>query len=93
MIGSSVSKNIQRKNSILKTYRVNPMQQILMTYKSAVEYVDMEEEMFERYIAPHVTIIKFDDEVFYLTDQIDEAIYFLIEESPIAKDFKLHLVD
>jgi|TARA_R110000787_G_scaffold88268_3_gene187514 hypothetical protein len=69
------------------------MNQLLMTYKSAVEYVDMEAEMFDKFIAPHVTVLKFEEKSFYLSDQIDEAIYFLIEESPIAKDFKLHLVD
>jgi hypothetical protein len=53
----------------------------------------MEAEMFDKFIAPHVTVLKFEEKSFYLSDQIDEAIYFLIEESPIAKDFKLHLVD
>ena len=57
------------------------MQQLLMTYKSAVEYVDMEAEMFDKFIAPNVTVLKFDGHSFYLSEQIDEAVYFLIEES------------
>lgn len=69
------------------------MQQLLMTYKSAVEYVDMEAEMFDKLIAPNVTVLKFDGHSFYLSEQIDEAVYFLIEESPIHKDFHLHLVE
>mgnify|MGYP003640618589 FL=1 len=37
------------------------MNQLLMTYKSAVEYVDMEAEMFDKLIAPHVTVLKFEE--------------------------------
>tara|TARA_B110001450_G_C17159113_1_gene294457 strand:+ start:175 stop:462 length:288 start_codon:yes stop_codon:yes gene_type:complete len=69
------------------------MQQLLMTYKSAVEYVDMEAEMFDKFIAPNVTVLKFDGHSFYLSEQIDEAVFFLIEESPVDKDFTLHLVE
>ena len=53
----------------------------------------MEAEMFDKFIAPNVTVLKFDGHSFYLSEQIDEAVFFLIEESPVDKDFTLHLVE
>jgi hypothetical protein len=76
------------------------MKTLLMTYETALDYLDMDEEQFDNYVAPNVTTLRFEDELFYLTDQLDEAIYWLIGESMVKtqkdnpkKDFTLHLVD
>lgn len=76
------------------------MKTLLMTYETALEYLDMDEEQFDNYVAPNVATLRFEDEFFYLTDQLDEAIYWLIGESMMKtqkdnpkKDFTLHLVE
>jgi|TARA_R110000823_G_C15693967_1_gene475678 hypothetical protein len=69
------------------------MQKLMCTHESALEYLDMTEELFDQFIAPLVTTLKFEDGRYYLVDQLDEAIFDLISESPVAKGFKLHLVD
>jgi len=76
------------------------MKTLLMRYETALHYLDMDEEQFDNYVAPNVTTLRFEDELFYLTDQLDEAIYWLIGESMMKtekntseKDFTLHLVD
>jgi hypothetical protein len=69
------------------------MQQILMKHETALLYVDMDEDMFGKFIIPLITVLKFEDDIFYLSDQLDEAIYSLIDDSPVVKDFELHIVD
>jgi hypothetical protein len=41
----------------------------------------MDEFTFEAYIAPIVTTLRFGDQLYYLTDQVQEAVYTLIETS------------
>ncbi len=69
------------------------MKQLLMTKDIAMEYLSMNEEAFDSFIKPHVTTLRFDDLVLYLSDQLDEVIYDLIDESPVVKGFQLHLVE
>ena len=69
------------------------MKQLLMTKDIAMEYLSMGEEAFDSFIKPQVTTLRFDDLVLYLSDQLDEVIYDLIDESPVVKGFQLHLVE
>jgi hypothetical protein len=69
------------------------MKQLLMTKDIAMEYLSLDEEAFDRFIKPHVTTLRFDGLILYLSDQLDEVVYDLIDESPVVKGFQLHLVE
>ena len=68
------------------------MKQILMHRVTACNFVDMDEFTFEAYIVPMVTSLRFGDQLYYLTEQIENALYSLIEASTDT-DVHLHLVD
>ncbi len=57
------------------------MNQMLMHRVTALNHLDMDEFTFEAYIAPIVTTLRFGDQLYYLTDQVQEAVYTLIETS------------
>ena len=68
------------------------MKQLLMHRVTALNHLDMDEFTFEAYIVPMVASLRFGDELYYLTDQVQEAVYTLIETS--QKDsVELTLVD
>jgi len=69
------------------------MKRLLMHYETALEYVDMDEGLFDAFIAPQVTALMFGGEPYYLTEQLDDAVYTMMEQSPITKGFELHLVE
>jgi hypothetical protein len=52
----------------------------------------MDEFTFEAYIVPMVTSLRFGDQLYYLTDQVQEAVYTLIEVSQ-SEGVELTLVD
>jgi hypothetical protein len=68
------------------------MKQILMHRVTACNFVDMDEFTFEAYIVPMVTSLRFGEQLYYLTEQIENALYSLIEASTDT-DVHLHLVD
>ena len=68
------------------------MKQILMHRVTACTFLDMDEHTFEAYIVPMVTSLRFGDELYYLTEQIENGLYSLIEAST-GDGVKLHLVD
>ena len=68
------------------------MKQILMHRVTACNFVDMDEFTFEAYIVPMVTSLRFGEQLYYLTEQIESALYSLIEASTDT-DVHLHLVD
>ena len=68
------------------------MKQILMHRVTACNFVDMDEFTFEAYIAPMVASLRFGEQLYYLTEQIESALYSLIEASTDT-DVHLHLVD
>ena len=57
------------------------MNQMLMHRVTALNHLDMDEFPFEAYIVPIVTTLRFGDQLYYLTDQVQEAVYTLIETS------------
>jgi hypothetical protein len=57
------------------------MNQMLMHRVTALNHLDMDEFTFEAYIVPIVTTLRFGDQLYYLTDQVQEAVYTLIETS------------
>ena len=59
---------------------------------TACNFVDMDEFTFEAYIVPMVTSLRFGEQLYYLTEQIENALYSLIEASTDT-DVHLHLVD
>ena len=69
------------------------MNRLLMHYETALEYVDMDEGLFEAFISPQVTALMFGGEPYYLTEQLDDAVYTMIESSPVTKRPTLHLVE
>ena len=68
------------------------MKQILMHRVTACNYLDMDEFTFEAYIVPNVTSLRFGDHLYYLSSQVEEAVYALIEASE-ETEVHLHLVD
>tara|TARA_R110000744_G_scaffold34681_2_gene80639 strand:+ start:266 stop:472 length:207 start_codon:yes stop_codon:yes gene_type:complete len=68
------------------------MKQILMHRVTACNFVDMDEFTFEAYIVPMVTSLRFGEQLYYLTEQIENALYSLIEASE-ETEVHLHLVD
>jgi hypothetical protein len=52
----------------------------------------MDEFTFEAYIVPMVASLRFGEQLYYLTEQIESALYSLIEASTDT-DVHLHLVD
>jgi len=68
------------------------MKQILMHRVTACNFVDMDEFTFEAYIVPMVTSLRFGEQLYYLTEQIENALYSLIEASTDT-EVHLHLVD
>tara|TARA_B110000093_G_scaffold119003_1_gene127437 strand:+ start:77 stop:286 length:210 start_codon:yes stop_codon:yes gene_type:complete len=69
------------------------MTKLLMRSETAYAYVDMDADQFDRFIRPWVTGLKFDDDVFYLAHQLDDAVYSLIEGSPTRTGFEPYLVE
>ncbi len=68
------------------------MKQLLMHRVTALNYLDMDEVTFEAFILPHITSLRFGTQAYYLTEQLTDAVYTLIELS--AEDgVQLHLVD
>ena len=67
------------------------MNRLLMHYETALEYVDMDEGLFEAFISPQVAALMFGGEPYYLTEQLDSAVYTMIENSPTRPN--LHLVE
>tara|TARA_B110000908_G_scaffold169179_1_gene225725 strand:+ start:849 stop:1040 length:192 start_codon:yes stop_codon:yes gene_type:complete len=59
---------------------------------TACNFVDMDEFTFEAYIVPMVTSLRFGEQLYYLTEQIENALYSLIEASE-ETEVHLHLVD
>ena len=68
------------------------MKQLLMHRVTACNYLDMDEFTFEAYIVPIVTSLRFGDQLYYLSPQIEDAVYALIEASGDT-EVHLHLVD
>ena len=68
------------------------MKQLLMHRVTACNYLDMDEFTFEAYIVPIVTSLRFGDHLYYLSSQVEEAVYTLIESSE-ETEVHLHLVD
>jgi hypothetical protein len=68
------------------------MKQILMHRVTACNFLDMDEFTFEAYIVPMVASLRFGEQLYYLTEQIESALYSLIEASTDT-DVHLHLVD
>ena len=68
------------------------MKQILMHKVTACNYLDMDEITFEAYIVPIVTSLRFGEHLYYLSSQVEEAVYTLIESSE-ETEVHLHLVD
>jgi hypothetical protein len=68
------------------------MKQILMHRVTACNFLDMDEFTFEAYIVPMVASLRFGEQLYYLTEQIENALYSLIEASTDT-DVHLHLVD
>jgi len=67
------------------------MKQLLMHRVTACNYLDMDEFTFESYIAPLITLMRFGEELYYPTYQIDEAVEALIYG--LDGDIELALVD
>ena len=55
------------------------MKQLLMHRVTACNYLDMDEFTFEAYIVPIVTSLRFGDQLYYLSAQLEDAVYTLIE--------------
>jgi len=53
----------------------------LMTRKTAISHLDMDELTFERFIVPAVTRIKFGAEVYFISDEIEVAVMDLVDDS------------
>jgi len=53
----------------------------LMHRDTAMGYLDMDEFTFERFIVPMVTRLKFGSETYFLTEQLEVAVYQLVESS------------
>jgi len=68
------------------------MTQLLMHRVTACDFLDMDEITFDAYIAPLVTALQFEDQMYYLTEDIECALYSLVEASG-EPEVKLHLVD
>lgn len=68
------------------------MKQLLMHRVTALNYLDMDEFTFEAYIVPIVTSLRFGEQLYYLSSQLEDAVYTLIEASTDA-EVHLHLVD
>ena len=68
------------------------MRKLLMRRVTALEYLDMDELTFEAFIVPHVTSLRFGGSLYYLADQVEDAVYTLIEVSS-DDEVQLHLVD
>lgn len=68
------------------------MKQLLMHRVTACNYLDMDEFTFEAYIVPIVTSLRFGDQLYYLSSQVEEAVYTLIEAST-GEEVHLTLVD
>jgi hypothetical protein len=67
------------------------MKQLLVHRVTACNYLDMDEFTFESYIAPLITMLRFGDETYYVTSQIDDAVETLIYG--LDGDIELALVD
>lgn len=68
------------------------MKQLLMHRVTACNYLDMDEFTFEAYVVPNVTSLRFGDQLYYLSEQVENAVYTLIEGS-MDNEVELHLVD
>jgi hypothetical protein len=68
------------------------MKQLLMHRVTACNYLDMDEFTFEAYIVPIVTSLRFGEQLYYLSSQLEDAVYALIEASGDT-EVHLHLVD
>ena len=68
------------------------MTQLLMHRVTACNYLDMDEFTFEAYIVPMVTSLRFGEQLYYLSSQVEEAVYTLIEASA-GEEVHLTLVD
>ena len=68
------------------------MKQLLMHRVTACNYLDMDEFTFEAYIVPIVTSLRFGDQLYYLSAQLEDVVYTLIEASGDT-EVHLHLVD
>lgn len=53
----------------------------LMHRDTAMGYLDMDEFTFERFIVPMVTRLKFGSDTYFLTEQLEVAVYQLVESS------------
>ena len=53
----------------------------LMHRDTAIGYLDMDELTFERFMVPVVTRLKFGGETYFLTEQLEMAVYMLVESS------------
>ena len=68
------------------------MKKVLMHRVTACTFLDMDERTFEAYIVPMVTSLRFGDELYYLTEQIENGLYSLVEDAEDL-DSELYLVD
>lgn len=53
----------------------------LMRRENAIAHLDMDEITFQRFIVPMVASLKFVDETYFLSEQIEEAVMLLAEMS------------
>ncbi len=68
------------------------MKQLLMHRVTALDYLDMDEIAFDTFILPHIASLRFGTQAYYLTEQLTDAVYTLIELSS-EDGVHLHLVD
>lgn len=53
----------------------------LMHRDTAIEYMDMDEVTFERFLVPMVTRLKFGGDTYFLTEQLEVAVLRLVTAS------------
>ena len=68
------------------------MKKVLLHRYTACNFLDMDEFTFEAYIVPMVTSLRFGEQLYYLTAQIEDALQSLVEDAEDL-DSELYLVD
>lgn len=68
------------------------MKQFLMHHVTACNYLDMDEVTFEGFIIPLVTVLKFGEQSYFITSELEDAVGSLMAKG-IAYEYALHLVD
>lgn len=68
------------------------MKKLLMGIETAQQYLDMDAVTFDDFIKPCVTGLRFGDDLYYLTAQLDGAVELLIQQYDDPPPFEPYLI-